>query len=846
MKIGSGRLRLSKLPEAPPSPELTGNNNTNTPTNSSTTTSKSSPHLVYSDTHPITSSSSTSSDNLKSNNNNNNSNAQNQQQQQQQPTKIMASQSKSSGALLTPSKHKWGAEFTSSGINGSGGANDIYKLLAEQKLSDEDIWEGHPSLFPILHQFKDVFQQKEGGNVLSVILPDHSDFIGVKKRTYKIGKKLTVAQAVNLICKKQNVREPRRFWLSTIVGCVLNDDLLLTNYGFGTFFDSWELKLIFKSVYLDKIITDPVLDQHPGDFIIDFQLPPLSQFNGLKKKRIKVDSLMPINQIIESIWKKYKIQEPSEKFSIITTEEFPLVLNAMATLSHYGQASTFQSLELSIIYTEFIPPYSLRSEFVPSYGSFQVGKVDASQSKAVVVDLENKLHQSMHLNDEMVANIKKLIQDIKDKEQEIKDKEQQHLHAMNLIEERVTILKNDVQLEKENYQNQINQLTIEKQQLHNQIESLKLELEELNDRLYKEKTAHTEQEMELNYKISQQKENIENLEEKLTESVLSQQDTQERLDQITVLKDEEASRYIEQIGKLKFQYHDLVEKHKQQEQEQEEISNRMFSEATSTTSTNTEIDLSSISGIEQEQLLLNFKKLTQDLADRDVLIKTVYPKKIQSLESSNKRLDGKIQDLEKENHQSSQTIAIQSLEIKELRRQLDQLKNTNKELSTNLESTTTNLKEEEKKNRKLMYEIATLNNELEHERLQREDLNKTIVDLEATKMAVEISAKQRETILLAEIEELKKPKPPPMPTYEIKNLRSPDTDADGKEFSADLLGARSSLKKPPPLVKYEPKEHAIHTVADILFVSMQKRFKSIQDDDQIEDLDDDFNDEFDD
>lgn len=46
------------------------------------------------------------------------------------------------------------------------------------------------------------------------------------------------------------------------------------------------------------------------------------------------------------------------------------------------------------------------------------------------------------------------------------------------------------------------------------------------------------------------------------------------------------------------------------------------------------------------------------------------------------------------------------------------------------------------------------------------------------------------------------------------------------------------LLKPVPNLPPPPREHTIATVADLLFVSMQKRFQSIQGPD-IEDLDDD-------
>ncbi|EGC30750.1 hypothetical protein DICPUDRAFT_157483 [Dictyostelium purpureum] len=831
MKIGSGRFKWSKLPDAPPTPS--------SPNTSSS--SKSSTNLAYTD----------SINRELSGINLNDS------------SRIAGSQSKSSGALLQ--KQKWGDE--------KGAPNDIYQLLAEQKLTDEYIWGGHPDLFPIIHQYSEMLSAKASssntaGNVLSINLPEASEFGDIKKKSYKIGKKLTVAQTVNLICKKQNINNPRRFWLSTLMGCILNDEMLLSSYGFGTFFDSWELNLIPKDIYTSRLLTDFPIENF-GEFVVDFQLPPLKQFGGLKKKRIKVDSNIPILQILSQICNKYKIEEP-ERFSIISTDEFPLVLNNQATLSHYGLGTIISTMELNIVFTEFIPPYSLKNNSIPTYGAFQVGNVNPVQSKAVIIDLENKLQDSLALGEDMVQNIKNLVQELKEKEKELKDKEQQHFTVMNHIEEKLTTIKKNVTIERESHSKQIADLKQEKENLQDQINQLKQQIEDLNATLFQERSNNTEQTLKFNYEITTLNCKVEQLEQDNQELKSNIQDQEVLYENLRTQKEEEYQRFCEQALQKEKEKLDLCSKYENhikqlqreheekikqifkelqdKEKEQEEISNRIYNDVSERFSTPIEpigstgiSDDSGFSSIEREQLLSSVQRLQQEIIDRDVIIKQVYPKKIQTIETNFKKLDEKLKETERENQQSKQTIALKSLEIVELNRQIETLKNNNEEIQNKLNHSNNLYNEEEKKNRRLLNDLSTLKGQFENEVLENQQKAQLIKQMDESRIEQEFRFKEREAFLLNEIEELKRPKPPPLPTFKVEKPKSPDSSSD-----KTIQDVKNSLK-PIPNIPPPPREHTIATVADLLFVSMQKRFQSIQGIDDVEDLDEDLDDgEFDD
>eukprot|EP01112_Ceratiomyxa_fruticulosa_P003614 TRINITY_DN1393_c0_g1_i1.p1 TRINITY_DN1393_c0_g1~~TRINITY_DN1393_c0_g1_i1.p1 ORF type:complete len:207 (+),score=54.55 TRINITY_DN1393_c0_g1_i1:762-1382(+) len=82
---------------------------------------------------------------------------------------------------------------------------DLYKLLAENKLTEQDVWEGAPTLFPILYQFRDVLVETAMKNpeqvVTSFQLPGSvPEFSGTGSKAYKINTKFTAFQTISLIC----------------------------------------------------------------------------------------------------------------------------------------------------------------------------------------------------------------------------------------------------------------------------------------------------------------------------------------------------------------------------------------------------------------------------------------------------------------------------------------------------------------------------------------------------------------------------------------------------------------------------------------------------------------------
>eukprot|EP01133_Synstelium_polycarpum_P005974 gene5974-6920_t len=288
----------------------------------------------------------------------------------------------------------------------------LFRLLAEHKLSERDIWEGEPQLFSILYQFKEQLSKNESStsNIITFHLPSIPEFADVKKKSYKINRKFTIAQTINLICKKQQIPDPKRFWISSLLGFIMNDNEPLYTYGLGSLFESWELRVIVKDDILAKspLKYEPI-DSIGTEFIVVFELPPLEQFNGLKKHVVKVDSHQTIKQAIAGICKKYRVEDP-ERFSVMTIDVNPLVefvLFSGAAFKHYGLGYKFKKWDLKIVFTDLIAPYVHRHTVIPMHGWAQVspGQLDPFTARAIINDLEEKCS-------EFQADIRRLQSDV--------------------------------------------------------------------------------------------------------------------------------------------------------------------------------------------------------------------------------------------------------------------------------------------------------------------------------------------------------------------------------------------------------------------------------------------------
>jgi len=126
---------------------------------------------------------------------------------------------------------------------------DVYQALEASQITDQDIWEGSPEIFPILKHFSAQLQTAADlfpVNVVNFYFPKTPEFSHVKEpcKAYKVDKHIPIYQIAAMICKKLGVENYRKYTLCTIRGFVLNEKATLASYGLGSLLKNWQLKLI--------------------------------------------------------------------------------------------------------------------------------------------------------------------------------------------------------------------------------------------------------------------------------------------------------------------------------------------------------------------------------------------------------------------------------------------------------------------------------------------------------------------------------------------------------------------------------------------------------------------------
>jgi len=234
-----------------------------------------------------------------------------------------------------------GAASTGTDVLGS-----LYRLLAENNLSEHTIWEGDPQLFPILYQFRNLFAQfnQETPFPVQFILPKVKEFEGNKLKNYNIMPRMQIRQAIGRICKKFSVPNPDDYALCTLKGFVMKGTETFSTYGLGVLFETWQLLLIPKKAHKStrnaaRRIELESVPESSG--VAEILLPPMVEFSGLKKTKVMVKSHEPISAIVDRVKDKYRV-ETEEVLCLVTTSNKArpnFVLDSTKSLLHYGMGT---------------------------------------------------------------------------------------------------------------------------------------------------------------------------------------------------------------------------------------------------------------------------------------------------------------------------------------------------------------------------------------------------------------------------------------------------------------------------------------------------------------------------
>ncbi|KAN0050846.1 hypothetical protein ACTA71_004142 [Dictyostelium dimigraforme] len=172
----------------------------------------------------------------------------------------------------------------------------VFESLAQNGFTELDVWEGTVDLLEVVKKFHHILIPADQSKcVVEFLLPAIPEFKGIYRKSYKLDSKTTVYKIICLICEKAKL-EPSKFLLRTLKGRTLFDNKSLGDYGLGTLFTSWQLRLI--------ALESP---ESTGNFVVEFLMPDIPEFKGMQKKAIKVDAYQPLKRIMKGLCDKLKI-----------------------------------------------------------------------------------------------------------------------------------------------------------------------------------------------------------------------------------------------------------------------------------------------------------------------------------------------------------------------------------------------------------------------------------------------------------------------------------------------------------------------------------------------------------
>ncbi|KAN0030975.1 hypothetical protein ACTA71_003947 [Dictyostelium dimigraforme] len=631
----------------------------------------------------------------------------------------------------------------------------LFRLLAEHKLSEKEIWEGDHMLFSILYQFKSQLNKTESPpNVITFHLPGIPEFGDIKKKSYKINKKFTVQQTIGLICKKQMIPDPKRFWIGSLQGFIMNDHETLASYGLSSLFESWELRLILKEDILSKSpYRYQPIESIGTEFIVVFELPPLEQFNGLKKQSVKVDSNQTIKQSIVNICKKYRVEEP-ERFSAMTIDDNPLVefvLFGGACFKHYGLGFKFKKWDLKIVFNDLIAPYVHRHTVIPMHGWTQVspGQLDPMTARTIINDLEEKCQGYQ-------AHIQKLNNDIEGGNQVSAS----HVSEIERLREEIKRLNQVIDEERDSTRQQNEQYEGRLASSNQEIESQSIQLKSLRGKV--DEVCHIlsglkaqHEELQSNYNVC--KAEKEQLEQQLEESTNDVQEFKLKLSSAKTAAVESEQNFTAMIAQLEKEKAVIKEEVLRAISEKEDTAENVKSLQASQAVLVTQLqdDISSLTR-DKELLALSMQKATLERKEA-VVLQEKAEKKMVEMQSEKKRVERQFGDLERERDVLRQQVQIKVDEIQDVQKDLEWSRETVADLErrlVNLNGECQMFKDiknkEVEKNKKSSSEESKSKNELEQEKQKtltiQTQLNKKINDLQSKQKTQEAAFKNAEQL----------------------------------------------------------------------------------------------------
>jgi len=170
---------------------------------------------------------------------------------------------------------------------------ELMYYLVGRGYAMQDIWNGSVDLRQIWAEYGT--QMKTGKREVFVVeffFPPIPEFNGVFSKAYQVPKKATVRDVLNLVLTKSKIVTPQRFELATISTSRMEPTCPLYEYGLGSLFSNWQLKII-----------DRENPEVTGTMTVDFIFPIYHEiFKGKPQKQsVVIDVFEPASELLQNL-----------------------------------------------------------------------------------------------------------------------------------------------------------------------------------------------------------------------------------------------------------------------------------------------------------------------------------------------------------------------------------------------------------------------------------------------------------------------------------------------------------------------------------------------------------------
>jgi hypothetical protein len=145
---------------------------------------------------------------------------------------------------------------------------EITVVLEAAGIGENDVWEGSIEVFPIVKHYAALIEAAStthSETIVNFLFPKQPEFKGISGKTYKIDRRWTISQILNMICKKLEISTPKKYNVTTLRGFTFNENDDLGSYGLGSLLPSWQLKVVKQQTRgLSRITTLSKFDPRTG------------------------------------------------------------------------------------------------------------------------------------------------------------------------------------------------------------------------------------------------------------------------------------------------------------------------------------------------------------------------------------------------------------------------------------------------------------------------------------------------------------------------------------------------------------------------------------------------------